>query len=115
MQAWGLELLIQADQKQAAEDRDFEIGKMLVASGDYLPTKVFPEIFGESVKEVQAGSPEAEAAYARGDVVEDLTDIKWESPSDTSEQEVMADLEAFSRAMAENTVIAVEEDGGEWL
>lgn len=76
-----------------------------------------PEIFGrkEDVVEVQAGSPEAEAAYAAGTVVEDFTDVKWESPSATGEEEVMRDLELFNQAMAENQIIALGEDGGEWL
>lgn len=116
MQAWGLELLMYEDRLRADEKRDIELGSALIASGKYLPEKVLPSIFGEEVKEVQAGSPEAAAAYARGDVVEDMTGIEWESPSSQGEEEVMRDLEMFNQAMAANQGIALDEgEGGDWL
>lgn len=115
MQAWGLELLMHVDNTNSRERRDIELASALIASGKYLPEKILPEIFGEEIVEVRAGSPEAEAAYARGDVVEDMTGIEWESPSAQGEEEVMRDLEMFNQAMAANGVVALEEDGGEWL
>jgi hypothetical protein len=104
-----------ADQIKNNEQRDITLGSALIASGKYLPEKVLPEIFGEEVVEVQAGTPEAEAAYARGDVVEDMTGIEWESPSSQGEEEVMRDLEMFNQAMAQNGLVTVDEGEGEWL
>lgn len=53
---------------------------------------------------------------AAGDALEDLSAVKWEAPSDRSEEEVMAEIEQFNKAMAENVHQVVAEDGGgEWL
>lgn len=46
---------------------------------------------------------------------EDLSQVKWESPSDHGGAEgVMSEIEAFNKAMAESHM-TVADDGGEWL
>lgn len=54
--------------------------------------------------------------YADDDLVdaEDLSAVEWKAPSDLGEEEVMNDLEAFNRAMANSHVTLADGDGG-WI
>jgi hypothetical protein len=45
---------------------------------------------------------------------EDLSAVQWQSPSDTSAEEVMGEIEMFNQAMRDKQVV-VTDDGGEWI
>ena len=79
---------------------------------DPLVRRVRTEV-AQGLHEDDTGS----AIDAAGDALEDLSAVKWQSPSDLgSEEEVMNEIEMFQKAMAANTQIVVGEDGGgEWL
>lgn len=66
-------------------------------------------------KSYRDGLFDEEASEDMGEVAEDLSAVKWVSPSDANAEEVLGDIEAFNQAMAANSHIVVDDQGGEWL
>lgn len=77
-------------------------------------------MFDEWLKEQQRRTPLVLAPqtpqYVDDDIVEgaeDLSEVKWESP--TNNQDVLSEIEAFNRAMANSHMTVAADEGGEWL
>lgn len=68
-------------------------------------------------REFSEGLWDDEAGSTGSGELEDLSAVKWQSPSDLGDETgVMNDIEMFNQAMAANVHQVVGEDGGgEWL
>jgi hypothetical protein len=108
-----LTYLVFADGIKDGKEYIEQIKLNLLSNEMYDPKKLFPDVFGEEVKVVDAGTPEADAAEVRGDTEYDYSDVEWISPSDNPDE--YEELMKLTAAITSSSSISVDPDEDGWV